>query len=93
MFVLYFNEYPFDDTLTYSDFVEDNDNYWRRFDKKNPDVFITEAFTDLFNGMLHKNPEKRLKIDEIANHEWFNGRVASHEEVVNDLNIRHQFNR
>ena len=100
IFVLYFNEYPFvdpeDEGLKYTEFVEDNPQYWVDFEAQiqgedeDEHVFISEAFVDLINGMLRKNPEERLKIDQIQEHNWLKGPVATREEVVVELNKRHQ---
>lgn len=41
-----------------------------------------DQFKDLFIKMVHPDVDQRLTIDEIKDHDWFNGVVIDEEELV-----------
>lgn len=37
------------------------------------------------NAMLKKNTDERLSLEEVKEHPWFNGEVATQEEVIEEM--------
>lgn len=37
-------------------------------------IKLSPEVSDLIENMLHKNPEKRIKMSDIKNHPWFNNK-------------------
>ena len=86
LFVLVLGEYPFVkatlDDLYYRILVVNSQAFWADFDPKN---LLSEDFKNLVAGMLHDDPAKRLTLDEVLNHPWLKGLLATYEEVRQEL--------
>jgi serine/threonine protein kinase len=79
-----------------------NDYLYRYFQKKEYEEYwtivanilnldlgtISEDFFHLVTTMLKYDFQRRLTIDEIKEHPWFNGPVATQEEVQKELESR-----
>ena len=48
-------------------------------------AFASPQFKSLINLMLDPNPEKRLKLEEIKSHEWYNGPICNMMQICNEL--------
>jgi serine/threonine protein kinase len=60
------------------------DIFWKAHarNKPNGEAFFSENFKDLINQMLQYEPEKRLTIEQIANHPWYtDSKCATLEEI------------
>lgn len=82
--------------------AESNDYLYRYFKKKEYEEYwtiianilnldlgtISENYFHLVTTMLKYDFQKRLTIDEIKDHPWFNGPTATAEEVKKELNAR-----
>ena len=68
--------------LHYDLFTEDNDEFWKAkvADRTNND-FFSQEFRSLINGMLEKNPVKRLTIQQIKQSRWYNGPVYQQHDL------------
>jgi serine/threonine protein kinase len=44
-------------------------------------AYFSPAAKDLLNKMLDPNPEQRITLDGIAEHEWFQGNVLEYAEL------------
>eukprot|EP00345_Euplotes_harpa_P014646 CAMPEP_0168338616 /NCGR_PEP_ID=MMETSP0213-20121227/12952_1 /TAXON_ID=151035 /ORGANISM="Euplotes harpa, Strain FSP1.4" /LENGTH=346 /DNA_ID=CAMNT_0008344451 /DNA_START=298 /DNA_END=1338 /DNA_ORIENTATION=+ len=57
--------------------------FWKIHSSYNSSDFeISDAFKDLFCKMVAIDPEERLTIKQIKNHEWFLGPLPSQEEIA-----------
>lgn len=69
----------------YKKIIQDKwDKFWKVYEDEN----FTEAFKDLFSKMVSPSPHLRLTLQEIKEHEWFNGPVASPEEILKEFRQR-----
>ena len=67
--------------------------YWKYHLKGKPSPnFFSEEFKSLVQSMLLYNPEERLTIDQIKNHEWFNGTTSTHAEIKFEFERRKAVN-
>ena len=73
------------------DFIENEDfeGYWSELDAERPNASsrFSPSAKDLFLGMVHADPTKRLTIDQVINHEWFKGDTATVAEVRAQLQV------
>ena len=71
----------------YSKVIEGKwEELWELYSKmENFDTPFSLSFKDLISKLLNPNPRKRLSISEIKKHEWFNGIVASEDEVYEEM--------
>ena len=46
---------------------------------------MDDSFRDLFQKLVEFNPDKRVTIEEIKMHEWFNGPTATNEQIENEI--------
>jgi serine/threonine protein kinase len=62
---------------------QDSEGFWKKHEglKKPAENFYSQNFKDLIQGMLALEPKKRLTLEEIKNHAWFNDAVYSDEEI------------
>lgn len=64
--------------ITQNDF----DKFWKMHRSSNgQEKEFSDSFMDLFGSMITSIPDYRLSIDEIKAHEWYNGPIATTEEV------------
>lgn len=61
---------------------------WSKFWDTYADEGFSESFKDLFCKMVHPNPERRLTLQQIKEHEWFLGPVATHQEILSNFAVR-----
>jgi len=62
---------------------ENNDMFWKKHAEilEVEEAFFEKEFRDLFNGLVHSNPQLRLKAYEAKKSEWFNGPIYTKEEL------------
>jgi len=58
------------------------DGNWGKFWNFHSDVGLSDSFMDLLSKMMAVNPKDRLNLQQIKEHEWFNGPVPSQEQIV-----------
>jgi len=56
------------------------ERYWKIYDRT-----LSEELEHLITKMLHENPSERFTLDEVWNHPWMEGPVATCEEVKQEL--------
>ena len=60
--------------------------FWRNhealFAEKLPKMAISSDFQDLMTKMLDPNPQRRLTIEEIKSHPWYNGPTLTKSELL-----------
>lgn len=67
--------------------LENPQNFFEIFENVNRCTLERDnAFMKLFLGMVHREPEKRMTINEIKMSEWYNGPVYSRKEVTSKMN-------
>jgi len=64
----------------YELYQKDNDEFWRRHTKLANKSFVSfdDDFKQLFNIMVHPDPEKRATLKDIMKSSWYNGSVYSY---------------
>lgn len=50
-----------------------------------PNEPISDSFADMFCKMINVDPGQRLTITQIKAHEWFKGKVPTHEQVMEEF--------
>lgn len=79
--------------------AEPTDRYYKRIWKDNgahiekfwqvyEDEHFSDDFIDLFSRMCAFDPEDRLTLQEVKDHKWYNGPVASTGEIITSFNLR-----
>lgn len=79
--------------------AEPSDRYYKRIAKDNgaeihkfwkvyEDEGFSDSFMDLFSRMVCFNPKGRMTLSQVKAHEWFNGPVASHEDILDSFEHR-----
>lgn len=79
--------------------AEPSDRYYRRIAKDNgaqidkfwrvyEDEDFSDEFIDLFSRMVAYDPDDRITLEEVKEHAWFNGPVASEGEIITSFNLR-----
>jgi len=68
------------------------DLFWRAHSKNKPNgaEFFSEDFKNLITAMLQFDPAHRLSLAEIKAHPWFNGPVATLEDIQQEFAFRKQ---
>jgi serine/threonine protein kinase len=68
--------------IHYDLFTEHNEDFWKIkvADKKN-DEFFSKSFKDLVNGMLEKEPKKRITLQDIKRSRWYKEPTFGKEEL------------
>jgi len=66
------------------------DLFWKAHSKNKPNgaEFFSEEFKNLITSMLQFDPAHRLSMAEVKAHPWFNGTVATYEEVQQEFAYR-----
>ena len=81
LFLMVIRRYPFCENAV--------SNYksvcWKSFQSKN---VISKEFQNLIDEMLAYDPTKRLKIDQIKEHSWYQGPCAKMEEIKKEFSER-----
>ena len=57
------------------------EEFWRLHSRNSDSETFSDSFKDLFCKMITCIPEYRLSIEEIKAHEWYNGPVATSDEI------------
>lgn len=74
---------------SYDLFVENNEKFWqtktKNMNKKSN--FFCEDFKKLVNGMLEKDPSKRMTIAQIKASEWYNKPILSPEGLTHHMSM------
>jgi len=67
--------------------------FWQHFESKRPEGFFTEQFKELITMMFQHKPYQRLSLVDIISHPWFEGEMASAEQVREEFLRRDQVNK
>jgi len=69
------------------------DLLWKIHGQNKPEGsnFISEELKSLLSSLWQYDPVRRLSISEVKNHPWFNGEIATKEEVQEEF--KHRFER
>jgi len=59
--------------------------FWKAHERS---AYFTPEAKDLINKMIAFDPSKRLSIEEIEQHEWFNGPILTDEQLQEELSAR-----
>lgn len=57
------------------------EEFWQLHSRNSDKSLFTDSFKDLFIRMVASEPSERLTLEEIKNHEWYNGEVSSALEI------------
>jgi len=79
--------------------AEPSDRYYKRIAKDNgaqidkfwkvyEDEGFSDSFMDMFSKMCAYDPADRLSLDQIKAHEWYNGPVCTHGEILDSFEVR-----
>ena len=73
--------------MYYSKIMQGNlDELWDVYSKiDNFDYHFSSSFKDLISKLLESNPRKRITLQEIKSHEWFNEKIASPIDVYEEM--------
>lgn len=55
-----------------------------------PNEPISDSFADMFCKMINIDPEQRLSIAQIKAHDWFKGKVPTHEHIMEEFARRQE---
>jgi len=73
----------------YIDLHRQKESFWDKVIKLNKNLELSEEFKDLFQWLVHFEPENRPSIAEIKNHSWSNSNfTATPNEVFEEFNKR-----
>lgn len=72
----------------YKLFCQHNDLFWNKMTHGKPVTTFPPELRELINGLLASDPTKRPSIDDIKKSKWYNGPVATLEEVNKEFAIR-----
>ena len=62
------------------------DDLWQKYTSQfDSEILMDDSFRDLFQKLVEFNPDKRVTIEEIKMHEWFNGPTATNEQIENEI--------
>ena len=61
---------------------------WEKFWEIYEDEGFSESFKDMFSQMVCPDPDLRLTLEEVKNHEWYNGPVASKGQIQQEFLMR-----
>jgi len=66
------------------------DLFWKAHSKNKPGAmdFFSEEFRNLITAMLQFDPSHRLSLAEIKAHPWYNGPIATLEEIQQEFALR-----
>lgn len=94
LFIMYSQNPPFTKAITtdpyYKLISNREDKFWQLHSRNKPVNYYSDEFKSLITEMLALDPAQRLTISQIKAHPWFNGPIATAEEVGNDLRLRRQ---
>ena len=64
--------------------------FWAAHSRNKPgrSKYYSKSFKDLLTKMLAFQPDKRLSLEEILEHPWFQGEVPSKEDIIADFTAR-----
>lgn len=66
------------------------DQQWDKFWDVHSDMEISDSFIDLFSKMISLDPKDRLTLNEIKEHEWYNGPVPTSEQILAEFTKKHK---
>jgi serine/threonine protein kinase len=61
--------------------MNEPDTYWMRILKRRPSDYFSDDFKDLVFQMFNPDPEFRLSIEEIMNHNWMKEDSADKDDI------------
>lgn len=95
LFLIYTRSLPFGlaqrNDFYYNALISGNNSFWAQHSRGKPLGFFSADFKDLINKMLTLNPNERLSIKQIKSHNWYKGRIASPDEVIDEIKNRRKF--
>ena len=64
--------------------------FWKAAAAAKPEGYFSTDFQDIINKMLALDPQNRLNMQQIFEHPWMSGPMASKSEFVQEMHARHQ---
>ncbi len=97
LFTFLAKEFPFteDDDSSYKNirryptFLYNNKHFWAGKAEKKGTIF-SQDFIELVNGMLRKDVNNRLTIQQIKESRWYQGPVMNYDELKNEMRFKHE---
>jgi len=65
-----------------------SERFWNLHSRNKPEGFYSPEFRSLLTSMLALDPTQRLSVAEIKAHPWYNGPVATEEEIQAEMSGR-----
>jgi len=62
--------------------------FWKIVSNKRIKGYFSEEFKDFIQKMLAEDPEERMTIEEVLEHPWMKGKMATNEEVIEEFSQR-----
>jgi len=98
LFALKSKEYPFveikEKVVFYDMFMYDNKLFWKtKAERKGDKNFFSEKFKSLLNGILIKDPSKRMTIPEIKASKWYNGPIFDKKVLQEKMKNKRRIKR
>lgn len=68
------------------------DQFWEIHEKKSysPRSKSFSLFKDLFIQMVHPDPQQRISLEEIVQHDWFNSAAIGEFDLLSSMKLRHK---
>lgn len=97
LFAMIAREFPFKELANengfslkcYSMFVKENKKFWEmKANRVQDKAVFNDDLTNLLNGMLEYNVDKRFKLQDIKNSKWYQGPVLSEKELMGQMKAR-----
>ncbi|CAG9329336.1 unnamed protein product [Blepharisma stoltei] len=92
LFIMYTQNPPFTKAVPNDPFYrllsKKDDKFWVYHSRNKTSDFFTQDFKNLIFSMLALQPNDRLPISHIKAHPWYNGPVATTDEIVSELRKR-----
>jgi len=66
------------------------DLFWKAHSRNKPNgaEFFSEEFKNLITAMLQFDPTQRISLAEVKAHPWYNGPVATLEDIQKEFQLR-----
>lgn len=64
--------------------------FWAAHSRNKPAGHYTPDFQDLIKKMLDLDPARRLTLEQIKSHPWYNGLTSTQSEIVTEISARKQ---
>ncbi|CAG9318971.1 unnamed protein product [Blepharisma stoltei] len=92
LFIMYSQNPPFSKAVPtdpyYKLLSNREEKFWQLHSRNKPSGHYSAEFKSLITDMLALDPARRLTIEQIKAHPWYNGPIASAQEVGQELRAR-----